>query len=78
MIERPIEDEQVTLQRRWYCVPHTGEIGSYSMAGELNDFSRGVYLAYGQCCLTTGFRTRPEAEAWMKKHPCEQVERTKP
>ena len=44
----------------WYCVPHTGEVDSYTISGNLTDFPRGVYLAYGDCCLTTGYMTKQE------------------
>jgi hypothetical protein len=57
---------------QWYCVPHTGEIGSYKVCGSLTDFPRGVYLAYGDCCLVTGFNSKKEAEEGIKEYPCEK------
>lgn len=59
--------------KKWYCVPHTGEIASYNQENELTDFPRGVFLAYGNCCLVTGFNSREEAEKGLKEYPCEKV-----
>jgi hypothetical protein len=50
----------------------TGETGEYFEEGEHNDFPRGVYLVYSNCCLTTGFKTRKEAFEFAKAHPCEK------
>lgn len=59
---------------KWYCVEHNGknEVGSYGVSGNLTDFSRGVYLAYGDCCLVTGFETEEEAKEGLKKYPCKK------
>jgi hypothetical protein len=58
--------------KQWYCVPHTGEVDEYEVEGNLTDFPRGVLLAYGNCCLTTGFKTKEEAIQWMKENPCKK------
>jgi len=67
---------------KWYCLPHHGrkEVGSYKVEGELTDFSRGLLMAYGNCCLTVGFNSEEEAREGLKKYPCkaqELKERTK-
>jgi hypothetical protein len=58
------------MPKYYYCVPHTKEVGSYTEAEGITDFPRGVFLAYGNCCLVTGFKTRKEAEEGIKKYPC--------
>ena len=57
---------------KWYAVPHTGEIGDYVIEGEHNDFPRGVYLAYANCCLVTGLKNEEEAREALTKYPCEK------
>ena len=57
---------------KWYAIPHTGEVGSYKVAGELTDFSRGIYLAYGNCCLVTGMDSEKEAKEALTKYPCQK------
>lgn len=59
------------MAKKWYCVAHTKEIGSYTVAESITDFPRGVFLAYSECCLTTGFNSRKEALEGIKKYPCE-------
>ena len=48
------------MRTLWYCIPHTGEVGSYRVSGDLTDFPRGVFLAYSDCCLVTGFERKEE------------------
>ncbi len=60
------------MVKRYYCIPHRKEVGYYNEAGGITDFPRGVLMAYGDCCLTTGFATKEQAEAWMKKYPCKK------
>lgn len=52
----------------WYLIPATetreAEIGSYNASGDVTDFPRGIYLAYANKGLVTGFQTRAEAEDW--------------
>ena len=57
---------------KWYCVPHKNEVGSYIEEGEHNDFPRGVFLAYSNCCLVTGMKSKKEAQKAIKKYPCKQ------
>lgn len=58
---------------KWYLVPeftypsgskHEAEIGSYEVSGNLTDFPRGLFLAYGNKGLVTGLGSRREAELW--------------
>ena len=58
--------------KKWYCVPHTGKVDSYIEEGEDNNFPRGVFLAYSNCCLITGLDTEKEAKKALKKYPCEK------
>lgn len=51
---------------KWYYNAKTGEIDSYNECGELTDFPRGVWLAYGDY-LTTGFKSRAEAIQWSNE-----------
>lgn len=52
----------------WYFIPGTAprkpEIGSYRESGGLTDLSRGVFLAYANKGLVTGFSSQAEAERW--------------
>jgi hypothetical protein len=61
------------MPRKWYCVPHLKEVDSYIEAEGITDFPRGVFLAYGDCCLITGFNSRKEAEKGMKEYPCKKL-----
>lgn len=54
---------------KWCHNAKTGEIFSYKEEGELTDFPRGTFLAYGDY-LTTGFKNKEEAESWAKEHGC--------
>ena len=56
----------------WWAVPHTGEIGEYFVEGEHNDFPRGVYLAYADCCLVTGLKSKQEAKKALTEYPCKK------
>lgn len=58
--------------KKWYCIPHLNEVGSYNVEGNLTDFNRGTYLAYGNCCLVTGFDSEQEAREGIKKYPCKK------
>ena len=60
--------------KKWYCLPHNGmnEVESYTVSEGITDFPRGVLLAYGDCCLVTGFDTKEEAEEGLKKYPCKK------
>ena len=57
----------------WYHNSKTGEIESYRQEGELTDFNRGTFLAYGDY-LTTGIKSLEEAKKWAKEwgacHKC--------
>lgn len=57
--------------RKWYLNTKTKEIDSYNECGELNDFPRGVFLAYDDY-LVTGFRSKEEAEnsKWVACDKC--------
>ena len=59
-----------------YCVPCRNEVGEYTETEGITDFNRGTFLAFKDCCLTTGFKTKEEAEKWMKEHPCKSTELT--
>jgi len=54
---------------KWCHNALTGEIFSYKVEGELTDFSRGTFLAYGDY-LTTGLKTKEEAIDWAKEYGC--------
>lgn len=56
----------------WYAIPCQNEVDSYIEEGENTDFPRGVFLVYSQCCLTTGFSSKKEAEDWNKTHTCDR------
>lgn len=60
---------------RWYCIPHNGmnEVGGYKVAGDLTDFPRGTLLAYGNCCLVTGFKSKKEAEKGLTMYSCKKA-----
>ena len=60
------------MTKYWYCIPHKCEIDSYEVEGNLTDFPRGTYLAYGNCCLVTGFKTEQEAKEGLQKYPCKK------
>lgn len=60
------------MTKYWYCIPHKNEVGSYNESEGITDFNRGILLAYGNCCLTTGFKTEQEAREWMKNNKCEK------
>jgi len=51
------------MATKWYHNAKTGEIDSYEVSGNITDFPRGVFLAYGDF-LTTGMKSRKEAEDW--------------
>ena len=51
---------------QWCHNAKTGEIFNYKACGELTDFPRGTWLAYGDY-LTTGMGSREEAEEWAKE-----------
>jgi len=50
---------------KWCHNAKTGEIFSYNQEGELTDFPRGDFLAYGDY-LTTQFTTKEEAIQWQR------------
>lgn len=54
------------MSTRWCANGLTGEVFSYEVGGNLTDFPRGDYLAYGDA-LTTGMKSRAEAEAWLRE-----------
>lgn len=55
---------------KWYHNAYTGEIDSYQVEGELTNFPRGVFLAYGDY-ITTGLKSKKAAEDWAKEwHVC--------
>ncbi|MDY7037851.1 MAG: hypothetical protein SV375_17025 [Thermodesulfobacteriota bacterium] len=51
---------------KWCHNEKTGEIFSYTEAEGITDFPRGTFLAYGDY-LTTGFKSKQEAEKWKKE-----------
>lgn len=57
---------------KWYCIPHKNEVGSYNESDGITDFNRGIFLAYGNCCLVTGFKSKEEALEGIKKYPCDK------
>lgn len=57
---------QSVTKTKWYYNAKTGEIASYKEAGELTDFPRGVFMAYGDY-LVTGFKTKEKAEKWANE-----------
>ncbi|MER2512630.1 MAG: hypothetical protein ABTQ25_09505 [Nitrosomonas ureae] len=44
----------------------TGEIDSYEVSGNLTDFPRGVFLAYGDY-ITAGLKSKQDAEKWASE-----------
>jgi len=58
--------------KKYYCIPHLKETGNYTEAEGITDFPRGVFLAYGDCCLTTEMKTLKEAKDAIKKYPCKK------
>lgn len=62
------------MTRYWYCIEHGGknEVDSYIESDGSTDFPRGTFFVYGDCCLVTGFKSREEALAGLKKYPCEK------
>ena len=60
------------MPRFWYAVSHTGEVDCYTEAEGITDFPRGVLLAYQDCCLTTGLKSKEEALEAIKKYPCDK------
>ena len=54
---------------QWCYNAKTGEIFSYKQCGELTDFPRGVFLAYGDY-LTTGIKDRETAEKQAQEWGC--------
>jgi hypothetical protein len=64
--------EKGEKMKKWYCIPHTNEIGFYNVEGNLTDFPRGTFLAYSNCCLVTGFETAEEAREGIQKYPCKK------
>lgn len=61
------------MPKYWYCIPETKEVDSYVEAEGITDFPRGVFLAYGNCCLVTGFKTKKEAEEGIYQYPCKKL-----
>ena len=60
------------MAEKWCHNAKTGEIFSYNVEGDLTDFPRGDLMAYGDY-LTTGIKSREEAEEWAKTNlPCEK------
>lgn len=58
------------MATRWCHNAKTGEIFSYTVSGGITDFPRGTFLAYRDY-LTTGLRSKKEAEKWAKEWlPC--------
>jgi len=59
----------------------TGEIIEYTEFGDESDFPRGTWLVYADY-ITTGFKSRAEAEAWSKEWSacltCKSVRNGKP
>ena len=53
----------------WCHNAKTGEIFSYKQESELTDFPRGTLLAYDDY-LTTGFKSKEEAQEWAKVWGC--------
>lgn len=54
------------MATEWCHNAKTGEIFSYKSCGELTDFPRGTFLAYGDY-LTTGMKSRAEAVKWSRE-----------
>lgn len=51
---------------KWCSNAKTGEIFSYIVSGDITDFPRGTFLAYGDY-LTTGLKSRQSAFEWSKE-----------
>jgi len=53
---------------RWYCCEKCQEVDSYQQYPDgHNTFPRGEFIAHRDF-LTTGFKTKEEAEAWLSEH----------
>ena len=59
--------------KKWYCIPHKNEVGSYEVSETMPDFLRGIILAYGHCCLIKDINSKEEAIKLMAKYPCKKV-----
>jgi D-lyxose ketol-isomerase len=55
------------MTTKWCHNAYNGEIFSYQVSGDLTDFSRGTFLAYGDY-LTTNFNSKKDAIEWAKTH----------
>lgn len=53
--------------KKWCWNSKTGEIFNYNESGNLTDFPRGTFLAYGDY-LITGFKTEEEAISYSEDH----------
>lgn len=60
------------MPKYWYSISDTKEVGRYTEAEGITDFPRGVFLAYGDCCLTTGMKSKEEALQAIKDYPCKK------
>lgn len=58
---------------KWYAIPHENKVGSYREEVNYTDFPRGVYLAYGNCCLIDNLKSEEEARAAILEFPCEKI-----
>jgi len=57
--------------KKWYCNTKTQEVDSYNESGDLTDFNRGEFLAYGDY-LVTGYKTKEDALLGLKTWlPCD-------
>lgn len=69
------------MSTEWYYNSKTGEIDSYEVSGNLTDFPRGVFLAYGNY-LVTGIKSKEKAEVWAKEWSacpkCKSIRHGKP
>ena len=62
---------------KYYAIPCQNEVGVYIEEGEHNNFPASIFYAYSRCCLTTGFKSKEEAEEWNKTHVCERRKKVK-
>lgn len=62
------------MKTLWYAISHKGEVGSYQTEGEWTDFPRGVLMAYGDCCLTTGLKNEEAAKKALTEFPCDRIQ----